>query len=174
MNLELSTQYYLKAVDYYPYNLEFTIENIQYALGYDPDHPQALCLLGKIYMYQLKDYENAKRCFKQSIIADGNYPENYRLLSIIHIWKGEYSAANKLIEYALIKPGQNRESLLRIKSMLYEYKGDLREARLLLKRARELSICAHQIAQIKTDLSRLKEKHRKQKKAIKKSTRVRV
>ena len=29
-------------MDYYPHNLEFTIENLQYALSYDPDHHQAV------------------------------------------------------------------------------------------------------------------------------------
>ena len=88
MNLDLGTQYYLKALDYYPYNLESAIENLQYALSCEAEHPQALCLMGQIYMYQLKEYKQAKRYFQSSIAADINYPDNYRFLSILHIWLG--------------------------------------------------------------------------------------
>lgn len=139
MDLALSTQYYLKAIDYYPYNLEFTIVNLQYALSYDTEHPQALCLLGQIYMYHLKEYDNAKRFFQQSIAADGNYPDNYRLLSIIHIWLGEFTEASRLLDYACKRLGQSKDALLRIKAMMWEYKGDFAKAKLLLKQAKLIS-----------------------------------
>lgn len=162
----------MKATDYYPYNLELTIENLQYALSYDPEHPQALCLLGQIYMYHLKEYDNAKRCFQQSIAANGNYPDNYRLLSILHIWLGEFSQAGRMLDFACKRPGQSKDALLRIKAMMWEYQGDFAKAKLLLKQAKLISQQCEAISQIENDISRLRKKQKRMKKAIKKSRKI--
>ena len=123
-------------------------------------------------MFHLKEYDKAKQCFQQSIAADGKYPDNYRLLSLVHIWLGEYDKASRLLDYACKQPGQSKDSLLRIKAMMYEYIGDYDKAQLLLKRAKVLSQRCDSISQIKTDIARLKKKQKQMKKSIKKSRKI--
>jgi len=174
MNLELCSQYYLKALDYYPFNLEATIENLQYALSYNPDHPQALCLLGQIHMFYLKDYAQAKSCFQQSLAADINYPDHIKYLGILYVWHGEYESAKKLVDFAWKLPGHSKESLLRIKVMMYEYQGDFDTAKIILKRAQFISQSKECIANMKNDMSRIKDKQKLLKKSRKQKKRKKI
>jgi len=57
MELNQADQYYLKALDFYPNDFEFVLENLQYALSHDDEHAQSLCLKGQIFMFYLKEYE---------------------------------------------------------------------------------------------------------------------
>lgn len=158
MNLDLGTQYYLKALDYYPYNLEFTIENLQYAISYDPENPQALSLMGMIYMFFLKEYHEAKKCFQQAIASDANFPDSYKLLSILYIWLGKYDAAQRLIDFAIKRPGHDKATLLRIQAMRLEYLCQYAEARKLLKKVKMISQCSQVIKAVELDRKRLKSK----------------
>ena len=167
MNLELCSQYYLKALDYYPHNLESTIVNLQYALSYNPDHPQALCMLGQIHMFYLKDYALAKSCFQQSLAADINYPDHIKYLGVLYVWLGEYKSAEKLVDFAWKLPGHSKESLLRIKAMMYEYQRDFDRAKIILERAQLISQSKECITNMKADLSRIKDKQKQLKKSRK-------
>tara|TARA_Y100000768_G_scaffold319786_1_gene255499 strand:+ start:420 stop:554 length:135 start_codon:yes stop_codon:yes gene_type:complete len=40
----LATKYFIKATDAYPFNLEETIEALDYALSYDETHAGAHCI----------------------------------------------------------------------------------------------------------------------------------
>lgn len=169
MNLELNVQYYLKAMDYYPFNLEFTIENLQYALSYDPDHAQSLCLLGEIYMYNLKEYSKAKECFERSIAGNLDYPDHYKHLSILHMWLGEFDSAEKIIDFALKRKGMSQEFFFRLKGQLFEYQGRYRMAKHFLKKAKEISQHKKCLDAIQLDLKRVKAKQNKLKKGKLKS-----
>ena len=67
MDLTLADQYYLKAVDNYPYCREFVVEKLNYAVSCDDEHLQALCLLGRLYMYELKEYRAALACLQKAL-----------------------------------------------------------------------------------------------------------
>ena len=48
MGLSIADQYYVKAFDNYPFEIENTVENLSYALSYDEHHVQANCLMGQV------------------------------------------------------------------------------------------------------------------------------
>jgi hypothetical protein len=60
-------KYYFEALDNYPYSLPDCLEALNYALSYDPEDADSLCLMGRIYSEMLSDYEKQsfilkKRC----------------------------------------------------------------------------------------------------------------
>ena len=166
MSISLNEQYYLKALDHYPDNLEFTVENLQYAISYDPDHAQSWCLMGEIYMYYLKDYPKAKECFQKSLASDLGYPDHYKYLSILHIWLGEYDSAKKVLRFALKRKEVSRESIFRIWSTLHEYQGNYKLARTFLKKAKMYSQNKKCLENIEGDLKRVKSKLKEMKKKL--------
>ena len=50
-------KYYFQALDNFPYNMQETIEALIYALSYEGQNAESLCLLGRVYAEVLKDYE---------------------------------------------------------------------------------------------------------------------
>jgi len=43
------SKYYFEALDNYPYSLPDCLEALNYALSYDPEDADSLCLMGRIY-----------------------------------------------------------------------------------------------------------------------------
>ncbi len=168
MELNQADQYYLKALDYYPNDFEFVLENLQYALSYDDEHVQSLCLKGQIFMYYLKEYSEARRCFQLALQANMDYPDVYKHLSGLYIWLGEYDRAIKLIRYGKRVPGMNQLTLLRHEALIHEYQGDYKKARLILQRGHLLALSAACREAVKQDVTRLKEKIKSLKQAQKK------
>jgi len=158
MNLTLADQYYLKALDNYPYNLEFAIENLNYALGYDDEHAPSNCLLGKVYMYQIKDYKKAGQCFYNALVADVNYPDTYKYYSLLRMWEGEYDRAWKIILRGLRVKGMDKSVLYLHKATILEWKMELKEAKAVLKQAKLYSVDPCRISKIDQDLARIKQK----------------
>jgi len=173
MDLNLADQYYLKASENYPYNLEFAIENLNYALSYDDEHPSANCLSGMIYMYQLKDFEQAAKCFYTALQSDINYPETYKHYSLLRLWQGEFERAQKIIDRGMQVIGMDKSALLIIQSNRHEWEGNFSEAKIVLLKAKLLSVDNGKIEEIDSHLSRIKDKLKTQK-AIKKSRRKRL
>lgn len=97
MGFSVADQYYLKAENNYPYEMDKVVEQLLYALSSDNEHCQSNCLMGKVYMYQMKQYDKAEHYFNQSIQADMSYPEAFLHLSLLKIWQREYDKATKII-----------------------------------------------------------------------------
>jgi len=100
MSLTLADIYYIKALDEYPFALEFTVENLNYALSYDPDHVAANCLMGQLYMEQLKDLNMAELYMQRAISTDPEYADAYIHYIGLAFGKGEYEKAEKLVSFA--------------------------------------------------------------------------
>lgn len=158
MDLSIGDQYYLKAKDYYPYNLEFVVENLNYALSYDDEHAPANCLQGLIYMYHLKDYQKALASFTVALQGDLNYIDTYKHASLLNIWLGNYEQAQKLIQYGLRVRGMDATILLSHQAYIHEYKGEFKQAKTILKKVKTLSINPYMIHKIEADLKRIKTK----------------
>ncbi|SIT16648.1 hypothetical protein SAMN05421786_10782 [Chryseobacterium ureilyticum] len=134
-------KYYFEALDYFPYNMSECLDALNYALSYEPEDADSLCLMGRVYSEVLKDYETGKKYFEeamQSNIANVNTPKFYIecLLS-----NEDYEEAEKLIEYALKMKGIDKAEILNCKSLLSERKGDNKKALEILKEARIFSYC---------------------------------
>jgi tetratricopeptide (TPR) repeat protein len=158
MDITLADQYYLKALDSYPYCREFVIENLNYALSYDDKHAQALCLLGRLYMYELKEYRAAIACLQKALESDMNYPDTYKYLSLLKIWLSDYDGALKLINYGMKVEGMDISTLLLLKSLISECKGELDLAKTILKQAKLYSIDQELIDRIDRNIRRVKNK----------------
>ena len=48
-------------------NLEETLESLSYALSYERSNTMALCLMGRIYAEQLKNFEQARNYFLDAL-----------------------------------------------------------------------------------------------------------
>jgi tetratricopeptide (TPR) repeat protein len=62
-----TNKYYFQALDNFPYNLEETMQALNYALSYDDHNAESLCLLGRVYSEMLQDYETAKSYFEEAM-----------------------------------------------------------------------------------------------------------
>lgn len=54
------SKYYFEALDYFPFNLSECMDALNYALSYEPEDADSLCLMGRVYSEELKDYERQK------------------------------------------------------------------------------------------------------------------
>ena len=116
------SKYYFEALDNYPYNLPDCLEALNYALSYEPEDADALCLMGRIYSEQLRNYELAKQYFEEAMQCDVtniNTPQYY-INCLIN--NDDLDEAEKLIEYALRLKGIE-------KSILYYYRSQISEKR---------------------------------------------
>ncbi|MGE8556203.1 MAG: tetratricopeptide repeat protein [Chryseobacterium jejuense] len=134
-------KYYFEALDYFPYNMSECLDALNYALSYEPEDADSLCLMGRVYSEVLRDYETGKKYFEeamQSNIGNVNTPKYYIecLLS-----NEDYEEAEKLIEYALKMKGIDKAEILNSKSLLLERKGEYKQALELIKEAKKNSYC---------------------------------
>lgn len=158
MSLNVADQFYLKALDNYPYALEETVENLNYALGYDDEHCQANCLMGRVFMEQMKEYEMADYYFEKALASNFTYPDTFKYYSLLKIWKGEYPKAKKIIDYSLRVRGMDRATMLHRKALVYECTGKLWEAKLCLEQAKLVAYDDDNFKNADKEISRLKKK----------------
>ncbi len=113
-------KYLFKALDYYPYSLEETVEALDYALSYDRENTTALCLYGRLYAEQLQEFDTAKSYFQDALAinihAVSVYPHYIETL----ILNEDLDEAAKLIEFAMTVKGMNKVMLLQQKTTLLE------------------------------------------------------
>ena len=159
MDITLADQYYLKAENAFPWKMDTAIENLSYALSYEDTHVQSLCLLGKLYMFYLKDYELASSAFNRALQADLNYRETYKYFTVLKIWSGDLRGAEQLARYAFTVKGMDVPVVLAMKALIFEAKGEYKAAKAMLKQARQLSLNCATRDWIKSQHSRVKDKY---------------
>lgn len=93
--------YLVQALDNYPYNLEDTLTSLEYALSYNENNTQTLCLYGRFLAEQFKQYEEAKTYFQKAISVDLNAVEVYPHYIETLLKNEDYNEAEKLIDFAL-------------------------------------------------------------------------
>jgi tetratricopeptide (TPR) repeat protein len=132
-------KYYFEALDNYPYSLPDCLEALNYALSYDPEDADSLCLMGRIYSEMLIDYEKAKLYFEEAMqydVTNLNTPQYYiRCL----LDNEDLEEAEKLIEYALKIKGIDKCRILILKSLLFEIRLEYKKALEHLKEAKKYS-----------------------------------
>ena len=158
MNKILSNKYYLQALEAYPYDLTEVLESLSYALSYEYDHAGAHCLLGRLNMEQLKQFEKAEYHFEQALISDTNYTTTYMYYSKLLILLNEYEKAEKLIKHSYTIKGINLTAMQYQEGLLYEYRKNLVAARKLMKLAYNNSCNEDERNYIKKELERVKNK----------------
>ncbi|WP_426476380.1 tetratricopeptide repeat protein [Chryseobacterium sp. CBSDS_008] len=136
------SKYYFEALDYFPFNISECMDALNYALSYEPEDADSLCLMGRVYSEILKDYETAKKYFDeamQSNIGNINTPKYY-IECLLN--NEDYKEAEKLIEFALKLKGIDKAEMLNCKSSLLERKNEYKQALEILKDAKKFCYCS--------------------------------
>ncbi|MEL6809903.1 MAG: hypothetical protein AAFP76_01055 [Bacteroidota bacterium] len=162
--------YLFKALDAYPFNLEETIESLNYALSYDPNDAQALLLMARLYAFQLKDYESAKHYFEAAMTAQMEMTQLYPDYVFTLLLNEDYPEAQRLLEYATQLKGTDKAVLQLLQGQLYEGIFEYKRAVTSLKEARKLAKNNHFMGFVKQEIERVKGKlPKKNKKKSKKA-----
>lgn len=121
-------KYYFEALDNYPYSLPECLEALNYALSYDPEDADSLCLMGRIYSEQLRNYDLAKQYFEEAMLCDVtnlNVPQYYIKCLLDN---EDYQEAEKLINYSLKIKGIDKSTLWFYRALLSEKRGSFTNA----------------------------------------------
>ncbi|MEZ4857504.1 MAG: hypothetical protein R2781_01685 [Flavobacteriaceae bacterium] len=156
--------YLFKALDAYPFNLEETIESLNYALSYHPKDAEALLLMAKVYAYQIKDYETAKHYFEEVMIQKMEMPKLYPEYIFVLINNEDYTEAQRLLEYALKIKATDKAVLQLLQGQLFEAKQELKNSLDAFKKAKRLGRNCNFIEFTEKEISRVKSKLPKNKK----------
>jgi tetratricopeptide (TPR) repeat protein len=167
MENNLHNNYLFKALDTYPYELEETMEALNYALSYNSKDTQALCLMGRVYAEQLNDYETAKQYYAEAIAHDMKMPKTYPFYIQTLLWNEDYDEAEKLIMFALTVKGVNKAVLHYYKAVLLEEKNQFKEAIKVYKISIKLATNNCIINYVENELRRVKKKIKPKKKSKK-------
>jgi tetratricopeptide (TPR) repeat protein len=142
--MNITESYFLKALSNYPNDIEKVIENLNQSLSSDYRHAPSLCLMGKVFAQEVKDYSLAEHYFKKALKADYNYAEthiNYIKLLLIF---GNVDSMDKQIELSKNVLGVNLCELYLLKAKSFEIHRDFNQALQTIEIALTLS-CAEEI-----------------------------
>ncbi|HBV13733.1 tetratricopeptide repeat protein [Chryseobacterium carnipullorum] len=162
------SKYYFEALDNYPYSLPDCLEALNYALSYDPEDADSLCLMGRIYSEMLTDYEKAKTYFEEAMqcnISNLNTPQHYIKCLLDN---EDLDEAEKLINYALKIKGIDKARILIQKSLLLEIRLEYKKALEPLKEAKKYGYNQNMIDFLKSREKFVKSKMAKTKRKVKK------
>lgn len=161
------SKYYFEALDNYPYSLPDCLEALNYALSYDPEDADALCLMGRMYSEMLNDYEKAKLYFEEAMQCDMSNLNTPKYYIKCLLDNEDFQEAEKLIEYSLRMKGIDKATLLFYRSILSEKRESLKNAVAFLTQAERYCYSEYSLDIVK---SRKKFKKSKMPKKKKKDT----
>jgi len=159
----LLDKYLFQAIDAYPYDLEETIESLQYALSYNQNSTHALCLMGRVYAEQLHNYEMAKSYYQDALAIDIHALNVYTHYIAVLLRNEDYKEAEKLINFAFTVKGIDKAMLYLKKAQLLERKREYKIALQHLKKATEMAYDSDYEQEIKELKTRIKAKMPKKK-----------
>lgn len=169
MDANLLNNYVLKAIDAYPYELEETVENLNYALSYESDNAYALYLMGRLQAEQFGDYEKAKEYYAEALANKMDFHKVYQHYILVLIWNEDYEEAQKLIDFAFTVKGLNKGVIHLFQGQLLENLQVYKKAIKVLKKAKLFGYNDGFINYVNSEMSRIKNKlNPKKKKASKK------
>jgi tetratricopeptide (TPR) repeat protein len=133
------SKYYFEALDNYPYSLPDCLEALNYALSYDPEDADSLCLMGRIYSEMLNDYEKAKLYFEEAMQCDVTNLNTPRYYIRCLLDNEDLQEAEKLINYSLKIKGIDKSTLWFYRALLSEMRGSFPNALKFLAVAKQCS-----------------------------------
>ena len=168
MDTNLLNNYMLKAIDAYPYNLEETVENLNYALSYENNNVYALYLMGRLQAEQFGDYEKAKQYYAEALANKMEFHKVYPKYIQVLLDNEDLIEAQKLIDFAFNIKGIDRGSIWEKQGQLFEIKQMYKHAISALKKAKQFGYNDGFIDYLNSEISRNKKKLKpKEKKAPK-------
>jgi len=162
----------LKAIDAYPYNLEETVENLNYALSYESNNAYALYLMGRLQAEQFGDYEKAKFYFAEALANKMDFIKVYPKYILVLLWNHDFDEAKKLIDFAHTVKAVGKGELLVLEAQLFECQEAYKKALKTFKKAKLFVYNNSFNSFIDSEINRIKNKIKpKKKKASKKKKR---
>lgn len=158
MVITLADQYYLKALDEYPYNLEDAVENLNYALSYDSEHSGANYLMGKLYMEQFQKFELAEEYFIAAMASDPSNINTCESFSWLLLRTRQFKKALTLLKYSYSVKGINIPKLKRLEALVYESLKEFDTAIALLRTAMEECYDSDYITFLEEEMKRVERK----------------
>ncbi|ROH96224.1 tetratricopeptide repeat protein [Chryseobacterium daecheongense] len=156
-------KYYFEALDNYPYSLPDCLEALNYALSYDPEDADSLCLMGRIYSEMLNDFEKAKLYFEEAMQCDMtnlNVPQYYIKCLLDN---EDLREAEKLIEYSLKIKGIDKSIIWLYRSLLSEKRGSFSNALKFLNEAEKYCFTIYSLDLVRDRKKFIKSKMPKKK-----------
>lgn len=134
----MNTNTYLcKALDAYPYDLEETMEALNYALSYqEEDQEQVLCLLGRVYAETFNNYETAVSYYREALAINPTAISVFMYYIDALIWADDIKEASSFINYAFGVKGVDKAVLYYKKALIAEIKQLYNESLINLKKAK--------------------------------------
>ncbi len=160
----LADQYYIKALDQYPYSLEEAIESLSYSLSYNEEHVGANYLMGKIYKEQMNNFLKAEEYYIRALASnpeDMNTCMDYIYVLIV---LKEYDKALKLINYTIKLKGVDLSKTYSLMALVFEYKREYDKALNLYKEAKFEAYNEDSINFLTNEIKRIKKKKKMVKK----------
>ena len=164
MSIGLANDYYLKALDYYPYNLQEFLENINYAISYDENHADSHCLMARFYMEQLCKFEEANYHFQKALSIDPDHLLTYYSYIIYCVKTKDIDRGLRLIKKARTINGIVESTLFHREALLYERVEKFKKSKKLLGKALITCNCNDDIEFFKIELNRIQNKLKQLKK----------
>ncbi|GGD95552.1 tetratricopeptide repeat protein [Planktosalinus lacus] len=154
--------YLFKAIQAYPWELEKSVEALNYALSYEPENAKALSLMGKVYAEQLGDYETAKEYFEKALVSNLEmsdiYPDYIRVL----LSNEDFEEAQKVIDFAKNLKGIDKATIKLLQACLFEAISDFKKAEQTLKESAHLALNNDFIEFVDAEIARVAKKRRNQ------------
>ena len=164
METNLLNNYVLKAIDAYPYELEETVENLNYALSYESNNAYALYLMGRLQAEQLGDYEKSKYYYAEALASKMDFVKVYPKYILVLIWNHDFEEAQKLIAFALTVKGLNKGEIFVLQALLFEYNQALKDALKTFKKAKQFIYNNGYLSHVDSEITRIKNKMKPKKK----------
>ncbi|MEM5565741.1 hypothetical protein WNY78_11530 [Psychroserpens sp. AS72] len=169
MDTNLLNNYVLKAIDAYPYELEETVENLNYALSYESNNAYALYLMGRLQAEQFGDYEKAKYYFAEALANKIDFIKVYPKYILVLIWNHDFNEAQKLIDFAHTVKAVGKGELLVLQAQLFECQKAYKKALKTFKKAKLFVYNNGFTSFIDSEMNRVKNKLKPNKKKSSKS-----
>jgi tetratricopeptide (TPR) repeat protein len=134
--MKQNNPYLIKALNNYPWNLEEAVESLNYALSYEPNDPQALCLQGRIEVDVYQNYEAAIGYYQEALEEDIHATFLYPHYLYALIWNEDYEQAEKLADFALTVKSVDKAVIYARKALIKECKTEYKKALKLMKEAK--------------------------------------
>ncbi|AOW20469.1 tetratricopeptide repeat protein [Urechidicola croceus] len=156
--------YVFKAIESFDYDLESTMEALNYALSYDDKDTMALTLLGRVYAEKLYKYNEAIGYYKEALAININAFEVYEHYINVLLWNEDYEEVSTFIDFALTVKGSDKAILYLKKAVLKEQIKEYKIALTFIKLAKEYAYNSGFINTINEEKERIKGKMPKKKK----------
>ncbi len=154
----LADQYYIKALDQYPYSLEEALENLNYALSSNSEHARANQLMAKMYMEQLNDLAMAEKHFQIAMACDTENEGVCLDYILLLITLKEFDKATKLIAYAQKLKGIDLSRIYSSEALIFEYQQKYGKAIANYEKAILESFNEDRINYLNNEIKRVKDK----------------